>query len=81
MFLAHLQPEFSFEKSGDDSLVIYRALNGRIQFFLKNNPARKIFHTTQVELNGFIHSVLCGTPRDSKRYQYYGARAYGEFIE
>jgi hypothetical protein len=81
LFLKHLQADFSFQKLRDDSLIIYKSGDNKIQFFFKTNPDRKIFHTVQVELNGFIHSILCGTPLDSKKYQYYTARAYGELIE
>jgi len=34
-----------------------------------------------VELNGFIHSILCGTRHDSKKYKYYSERAYQDLIE
>jgi hypothetical protein len=81
LFINHLQKDFPFEKLRDDSLIIYKSGKGNIQFFFKTNPDRKIFHTVQVELNGFIHSILCGTKYDSKKYRYYGARAYSGFIE
>ena len=81
LFLQHLQADFSVEKIRDDSLIIYQSGDKRVQFFFKTNPDRKIFHTTQVELNGFIHSILCGTIYDSKRYKYYEGRAYTELIE
>jgi hypothetical protein len=81
LFLNHLQRDFSFEKVQDDSLIIYRSSKGNIQFFFKINPERKIFHTVQVELNGFIHSILCGTPYDSKKYTYYSERAYSNLVE
>ena len=79
--LEHLQKDFSFIKSGDDSIIVYKSADQRIQFYFKTNPDRKIFHTQQVEYNGFIHSVLCGTKYDSKKYIYYSGRAYSEFIE
>jgi hypothetical protein len=81
LFLQHLQADFSFQKTRDDSLIIYKSANDQIQFFFKTNPDRKIFHTVQVELNGFIHSILCGTPYDSKSYTYYSERAYTDLIE
>lgn len=81
LFLNHLQNDFSLDKKEDDSLVIYKSADGSIQFFFKTNLDRKIFHTVQVELNGFIHSILCGTRYDSKKYRYYGERAYSDFIE
>ena len=81
LMLQHLQKDFSFVESGDDSLVVYKSGDQRIQFFFKTNPDRKIFHTQQVEFNGFIHSVLCGTKFDSKGYKYYSVRAYNDLIE
>jgi hypothetical protein len=76
-----LQTQFPFTKTRDDSLIVYKNKNARIQFFLKTNPHRRIYHTQQVERNGFIHSVLCGTLYDSKGYTYYGERAYAHLIE
>lgn len=81
MLLKHLQDDFTFSQTNTDSLIIYRNKNKRIQFFFKLNFNQGIYHTQQVELNGFIHSVLCGTKYDSKRYSYYAARAYSQFIE
>jgi len=81
MMLTDLSKYFRFKKVKDDSLVIYQSADKRIQFFFKTNPERKIFHTVQVELNGFIHSVLMGTKRESKKYTYFGERAYKDLIE
>ena len=81
LLLSHLQQDFSFTRSSTDSLIIYKSADERVQFFFKLNLNRGIYHTQQVELNGFIHSVLCGTKRDSQKYIYYGPRAYGDLIE
>lgn len=81
LFLNHLQTDFKFLKEKTDSLIIYKNENKNIQFYFKLNLDRGIYHTQQVALNGFIHSVLCGTKYDSKKYQYYAARVYSEFIE
>lgn len=81
LLLQDLRKDFSFSERKDDSMIIYKSNNDRIQFYFKANPERKIFHTQQVELNGFIHSVLCGTKLDSKKYKYYAERAYSAFIE
>jgi hypothetical protein len=81
LMLQHLQKDFTFSRLRDDSLIIYKSTDERIQFYFKTNPDRKIFHTQQVELNGFIHSILCGTKLDSKKYSYYSARAYSDLIE
>jgi hypothetical protein len=81
LLLQDLEKDYSFTEHVTDSLIIDRADHGRIQFFFKLNLNRGIYHTQQVELNGFIHSILCGTARDSKDYIYYGNRAYQELIE
>ena len=81
LLLNHLSEKYTMQTEVNDSLVIIKSNNKRVQFFFKLNPGRKIFHTQQVELNGFIHSVLCGTKKDSKGYRYYGQRAYTAFIK
>ena len=64
----------------NDSLLVYEDHKKRIGFFFKTNPAQKIYHTQQVELNGFIHSVLFGTVNENRGYRYFGPRAYNRFI-
>jgi len=81
VMLQHLQKDFLFKQTKNDSLIFYRSTNNQIAFFFKNNPDRKIFHTQQVELNGFIHSVLYHTKEEDKGYEYFGSRAYSKFIE
>jgi hypothetical protein len=81
LFLNHLQNDFPFLKSITDSLIIYKGIADKVQFFFKINTDRGIYHTQQVELNGFIHSVLCGTKFDSKKYDYYSKRAYSIFLD
>jgi len=81
LFLKHLQNDFTVSKRRDDSLVVYKSNNERIQFYFKTNPDRGIYHTQQVELNGFIHSTLCGTRYESIGYTYYGPRAYSDLVE
>ena len=81
LMLKHLTGHFTFSKLKDDSLIVYQSSDKKIAFFLKKNPDRKIFHTQQVGLNGFIHSILIGTKRESRKYVYFGKRAYSRFIE
>ncbi|MFZ1312784.1 MAG: hypothetical protein WAR38_07945, partial [Chitinophagaceae bacterium] len=64
-----------------DSLIINKSWDNRIQFYFKVNLNQGIYHTQQVERNGFIHSVLCGTRYDSQGYRYYSGRAYADLIE
>jgi hypothetical protein len=70
---------YPFQYSFTDSIIMYK--NKKIEFFLKPNPDQKIYHTQQVGLNGFIHSILSSTPKDSKGYTYYGKRSYQHLIE
>lgn len=81
LLLQHLRADYSFSKMNTDSLIIYKSSDSRVQFYFKKNFDRGIYHTQQVELNGFIHSILCGTKMDSKKYMYYGKRAYADLIE
>lgn len=81
LMLRDLSPYFHFTKTRDDSLIVYQSESKRIQFYFMTNPQKKIFHTVQVELNGFIHSILMGTKKESKKYTYFGERAYKNFIE
>lgn len=76
-----LSESFRFEDVSTPGFLKYTTLSGRAQFILKENPAREILHTRQVELNGLIHSILSGTPLESNGYIYYGPRAYSGWIE
>ena len=51
----------------------YSALDGRLQLLLKENPDHKIFHTVQVERNGFIQAMVSGTTNEGRGYEYFGA--------
>ena len=80
LMLRDLEGSFSFTKDDSDGLQRCRALGGRATFLLKANPDRKILHTVQVEKNGFIESLLSGTPLEGVGYTYLGDRAYDRFI-
>jgi len=75
-----LAAHWKFEARSDPEFRRYTALNGRIQFILKENPERRIFHTVQVERNGFIHSFLAGSTNENRGYHYFGDRAYSQYI-
>lgn len=81
LLLRHLQSVLPFNRTKDDSLLVYQAVNKQVRFYLRQNPEQQIFHTQQVERNGFIQSILTGTKKEEKRYRYYGERAYTDFIE
>jgi hypothetical protein len=71
---------FNIERVGAGDPELFSALGGRLTFRLKENPSHKIFHTVQVELNGFIESLFSGTKLDEHGYKYYGKRAYTRYI-
>ena len=79
--LADLGAQFQFTSRTNDGLEIFSALDGRIQFLLKENPERKILHTVQVERNGFIQALLSGTADEGNSYEYFGERAYTNWIQ
>jgi hypothetical protein len=76
-----LAEAFHFSSRTNGNFERFSALDGRVQFILRDNPERQIFHTIQVELNGFIHSIVFGTTNESKGYNYFGERAYSRWIE
>jgi len=76
-----LAEDFKFTTQTNADFQRFTALDGRIQFILKENPERKIFHTVQVERNGFIHCMVSGTTNEGKGYEYFGPRAYSKYIE
>lgn len=78
----NLAKSFSFTSSADSSIVVHTALKGRVVFQLKENPAGLIFHTVQVEKNGFIYSLLANTKYDRRKYfTYFGERVYNDQID
>jgi hypothetical protein len=76
LMLKHFSRLFEFRKNGNDTLQLFSAMDGRLRFYLLDNFDQGIYHTKQVEFNGFIHSILCGTVYEEKKYRYYGPRAY-----
>ncbi|MGC3956890.1 MAG: hypothetical protein QM813_02650 [Verrucomicrobiota bacterium] len=80
--LTDLQPEFPFtSRTNSTGLQSHVAANGRIHFFLKENPEKKVLHTVQVDRNGFIHAMLTGTSLENHGYEYFGERAYERWIQ
>lgn len=78
--LTDLSESFKFSQNSTDDMQRHTALEGRVLFLLKENPDRKIFHTVQVERNGFIECLLSGTTQEGVGYQYFGDRAYSSLI-
>ncbi|KAA3608871.1 MAG: T9SS C-terminal target domain-containing protein, partial [Calditrichaeota bacterium] len=81
MMQRYFASSFTFTSVEDDDFIRHSALEGRIKFFLKKNPERKILHTVQVERNGFIHTMLTGTTLENDGYQYYEERIYDSMIQ
>jgi len=80
--LEDLRREFPFtSRTNSTGLQSHIAAKGRIQLLLKENPEQKILHTVQVDRNGFIHAMLTGTPWENTGYEYFGARAYSQWIQ
>ena len=80
MMKEFLAESFHFREEIRDTLVWYTSPGRRIEIILKTNPCKKIYHTVQVERNGFIHSILSGTKHEQELYTYFGDRAYSAFI-
>jgi hypothetical protein len=76
-----LAKDFAFTSRTNAGFERFSALDGRLQFILKDNPEKQILHTVQVERNGFIHCLLSGTPNEEKGYEYFGERAYSRWIQ
>jgi hypothetical protein len=79
--LKDLGAQFEFtSRTNGNGLETYFALGGRAQFLLKENPGHEVLHTVQVERNGFIHCMVAGTVEEGKGYEYFGPRAYTQWI-
>jgi hypothetical protein len=76
MMKNYLSQYFSFRERKRGSLMFYDAGEGKVEIILKDNPRGKIYHTVQVERNGFIHSTVHGTNLENNGYRYFGKRAY-----
>ncbi len=74
-----LSPYFNFQSQTDTAFITHNALDGRIQFHLKQNPNGQIYHTVLVERNGFIHTLLSGTKYENSGYEFWGERAYNSY--
>ena len=75
----NLQAEWT--KTEDDSMIEHRTADKKIQFLMKKNPDRKIYHTVLVEKNGYIQSLLFGTPYENQGYEFWGDAAYSPLVQ
>lgn len=77
-----LAETFSFKTIADTAFINHTALRGRIKIILKHNPNGLIYHTVQVEKNGFIYSLFSNTKFDKRRYfTYFGDIVYYKAIQ
>jgi len=77
----NLAESFSFKSNTDSAFISHTALSGRIKIILKQNSGGLIYHTVQVEKNGFIYSLLSNTKYEKKKhFIYFGERVYEKFI-
>ena len=81
MMLNYLKSSFKFKYFEDTSFIKSFSKGNQIEFLLKQNPNRAIFHTVQVERNGFIHSILSGTKFENKNYKYYSIEKFPKIYE
>ena len=79
--VSYLSNFMTFTNTENSTFITHTALNGRVKIILKQNPAQAILHTVQVELNGYIQTMLSGTPLEGAGYTYYGARAYTSLVQ
>jgi hypothetical protein len=75
-----LAETFPFQQTKKGEFLSVTGLDGRIQLVLIENPNKKILHTVQVERNGFIHSMVCGTAKENAGYEYFGEPAWRDFV-
>jgi hypothetical protein len=76
----YLSGSYRFREKDNDSIIWNNALRKRVEIILRKNPDSIIYHTRQVEFNGFIHSIVSGTKNENKGYTYFGERAYSDLI-
>ncbi len=81
MMKDYIAGSFRLKERQRDSLIWVTSRDKKIEFIFKPNPEGKIYHTRQVEYNGFIHSMLSGVKYEQKSYRYFDDRAYSDLID
>lgn len=79
--VSYLSGFMTFTTTENATFITHSALDGRVKIILKHNPTQAILHTVQVELNGYIQTMLSGTPNEGVGYVYYGSRAYTLLVQ
>lgn len=79
--VSYLSGFMTFTTTENSTFITHTALDGRVKIILKHNPTQAILHTVQVELNGYIQTMLSGTLLEGIGYTYYGSRAYTSLVQ
>ena len=58
-----------------------KALQGRVEMIVVENPEDKILHTVLVERNGLIHGLTFDTPLERIAGEFWGEAAYSKWIQ
>jgi hypothetical protein len=78
--IADLGRDLIFSSVTNGILESSTAMRGRVRFLLLENFDRRITDTDVVERNGFIQSMLSGTESEGRHYEFFGPRAYGNYL-
>jgi hypothetical protein len=79
--LERLRSDLSLSEDEQTPCKRYRALEGRIDIVLIENPDDKILHTVLVEKNGFIHALTFATPHEGKAGRLWEPATYERWIQ
>jgi hypothetical protein len=79
--LERLRADLSFNEEELLPCKRCRALQGRVDIVLIENPDDKILHTVLVEKNGFIHALTFATPCEEKAGQLWDSPTYERWIQ
>lgn len=80
-YLADNIPSLKWTKTETAEMITHNTDNNRIQFLMKTNPTRVIYHTVLVEKNGYIQALFSGTDKEEKGYSFFGNAAYSSLIQ
>ena len=79
--LERLRADLAFDEMSESAYRRWRAMDGRVDLIIVNNPDDKILHTVLVEKNGYIHGLTFGTPLENEAGLFWGPAAYEQWIQ
>ncbi len=79
--LEHLGASVAFAEESTEQYSRHRALEGRIDIIVLNNPDNVILHTVMVEKNGFMHGLTFATRYEGQAGRFYGPATYERWIQ